>query len=68
MNPHSPDNHSPDNRRPLVLVKYLRMQEGYAALPPFALYNVVAGPLEILHGTFTLQTLAEQGYEVKEAA
>lgn len=54
--------------KPIVRVKYLRMQEGYEQLPPFALYNVVEGPAEVLHGTVTLQTLAAQGFDVKEAA
>ena len=53
-------------QRPLVLVKYCGLQEGFATLAPRALYNVVGGPVALLGSTVTLESLFAKGYVVKE--
>lgn len=54
--------------KPLVTVKYLALQPGFATLAPRALYNVVDGHKDLIGSTVTLESLFAKGYEVKEAA
>jgi hypothetical protein len=55
--------------KPVVLVRYVGLQEGFATLPPRPLFNIVGGPATVtLHSTVTLESLLAQGFEVKEAA
>jgi len=55
--------------KPVLLVKYFRLQEGFAQVPPFALYNVIGGDdANLIGSTRTLQSLVAEGFEVKEAA
>lgn len=53
--------------RPVVIVKYHALQEGFATLAPRALYNVVGGDVpELLHSTVTIEALFAKGYVVRE--
>jgi len=54
------------NAKPLVIVKYIGLQTGGGTLPSRALFNVVAGPLELLHSTRTVESLEAEGYDVRE--
>lgn len=52
--------------RPLVVVKYCGLQTGGGFVPSRALFNVVAGPLDLIHSTRTVESLEAEGYEVRE--
>lgn len=54
------------DRRPLVVVKYLGLQSGFGLRPSCALFNVVAGPADLLKSTVTVESLEADGYEVIE--
>lgn len=54
-------------QKPLVVVKYAGLQTGGGFAPSRALYNVVAGPLDLLNSTRTVESLEAEGYQVKEA-
>jgi hypothetical protein len=48
-------------------VKYCGLQSGFGALPSRALFNVVCGPVDLLHSTRTVESLEADGYEVVES-
>lgn len=53
--------------RPVVVVKYHALQEGFATMAPRALYNVVGGEVpELLASTVTIEGLFAKGYTVRE--
>ena len=53
--------------KPVVVVKYHALQEGFATFAPRALYNVVGGDVPALvDSTVTIESLFAQGYAVRE--
>jgi hypothetical protein len=49
-----------------VTVRYAGLQSGGGFVPSRALYNVIAGPAELLNSTRTIESLEQDGYEVRE--
>lgn len=55
-----------EGRKPLVLVKYHGLQSGCGVTRSIALFNVVAGPVDLLKSTRTVESLEAEGYDVRE--
>lgn len=54
--------------KPIVIVRYCGLQSGGGFAPSRALFNVVAGPANLLRSTRTVESLEAEGFEVVEAA
>lgn len=50
----------------LLIVRYAGLQSGGGLVPSRALYNVITGPIDLLHSTRTIESLEADGYEVQE--
>lgn len=55
-------------KKTLVIVKYCGLQSGCGVTRSIALFNVVAGPVDLLKSTRTVESLEAEGYEVREVS
>jgi hypothetical protein len=58
---------APNAKSPLVMVRYRGLQSGCGITKSIPLFNVVAGPLELIGSTRTVESLEAEGYQIIES-